>query len=289
MDLCLPNLSQVRLPMFDDTGLIGSLGNMLSVLLKPLVRLLVKHSFPYTAFEEVAKRVYVDVALEVAGGSGRKPSVSRAAVITGLTRKEVTALLATPWNGPEADAALHNRATKVVSAWSRDKALRGVDGNPRPISPVEFAELVRRASGDMPMRAVLDELVRVGSIAERADGTLELVVRAFVPADMQRKVHILGTDAGELIETIIFNIEREAGTDSRFQRKVMHTGIPIKVFPEFQEISSKNAMALLEELDAWLSARDVTDVNEEDRPLSGQVGLGIYYYQRTSELGEVRK
>ena len=63
---------------------------------------------------------------------------------------------------------------RVVSGWVRDS--RFLDSNGQPaVLPVEgngvsFNELVRHFSGDMPVRAVLDELDRVGVIDHLPDG-----------------------------------------------------------------------------------------------------------------------
>ena len=140
------------------------------------------------------------------------------------------------------------------------------------------------------MRAVLDELVRVGSIAEQADGTLELVDRAFVPSEsMQAKLNILGTDGCELLETSIFNIEHGSGESARYQRKVMHKGIPLEALPAFRDLSGKKAQALLETFDAWLAQRDLGAIDEMDWPISARVGVGIYYYEKIDERGEVKQ
>ena len=50
--------------MLEDSVLISAIGLSLAKLLRPLVRLLLKHSFPYSAFESIAKRVYVETAME---------------------------------------------------------------------------------------------------------------------------------------------------------------------------------------------------------------------------------
>ncbi|MBW2237417.1 MAG: hypothetical protein JRG85_18770, partial [Deltaproteobacteria bacterium] len=61
-------------------------------LLRPLVRILLRNGVPFRAFAEHAKKAYVDVALAELAVEDRKPSLSRASVITGLTRKEVSRL-----------------------------------------------------------------------------------------------------------------------------------------------------------------------------------------------------
>ena len=59
------------------------------VLMQPLVRILVRHGVSYNEFNEVLKSVFVEVAERDFGIPGRKPSQSRVAILTGLTRKEV--------------------------------------------------------------------------------------------------------------------------------------------------------------------------------------------------------
>lgn len=63
-------------------------------LLRPLCRLLLRHHVPFAAFEELAKHTYVQVALDDFGIPGKKPTLSRASILTGLTRKDVQRLVA---------------------------------------------------------------------------------------------------------------------------------------------------------------------------------------------------
>ena len=58
-------------------------------LLRPLVRILLRGGISYKTFADLVKWVYVDVAMKEFGIAGRKQSISRVSVITGLSRKEV--------------------------------------------------------------------------------------------------------------------------------------------------------------------------------------------------------
>ena len=73
-----------------------ALRSALEQLLRPLCRLLLRHSVSFSAFADMAKRVYVDVALKDFSLPGKKPTTSRVAVLSGLTRKEVHRILADP-------------------------------------------------------------------------------------------------------------------------------------------------------------------------------------------------
>jgi hypothetical protein len=269
--------------MLEDSALTQALGAALARLLRPLVRLMLKHSFSYSAFESVAKRVYAECAMEDFALPGRKPSVSRAAILTGLTRKEVNTLLNEPWSGVNADSTHYNRAARVVSAWVREARFTAPDGTPRALpleGPDGFGELVRLHGGDVPTRAVLDELARLGSVRVRDDGHVALVQRAFVPSgDMVAKISFLATDVTDLIETISYNIEQPDAQAARYQRRVMHHDIPPEALPAFRALSGKQAQKVLESLDAWLAEHDLSGVPEEDRGAAARVGVGIYYFE----------
>jgi len=99
-------------------------------LLRPLCRLLLRHHVPFAAFEELAKHTYVQVALEDFGIPGKKPTLSRASILTGLTRKDVTRLAAEVAPERAASDESYNRAARVLTGWARDPDFRGPDGQP---------------------------------------------------------------------------------------------------------------------------------------------------------------
>jgi hypothetical protein len=252
-------------------------------LLRPLFRLMLRHSMSYRAFADLAKRVYIDVVMQDFAIEGKKPSISRASILSGLTRKEVQQLLIDPPARDEASGERYNRAARVLTGWVRDADFHDEHGRPRVLrlaGAQGFSALVRRYSGDMPARAVLDELMRVGAVRHGGDG-IELLNPAYVPvASAVDKLAILGSDVADLIDTIDHNIQHGAA-DPRFQRKVMYESIPRAALPAFRRLGAAQAQRLLERLDRWLDRRDRTDeavVNNADTPRV-RVGMGIYYFE----------
>jgi len=252
-------------------------------LLRPLCRLLLRHHVPFAAFEELAKHTYVQVALEDFGIPGKKPTLSRASILTGLTRKDVQRLAADTAPERAASDEGYNRAARVLTGWARDAEFHDANGLPKVLAPLEgpqsFAMLVRRYSGDMPARAVLDELLRVGAVREREDQTLELVTPAYVPRGGEtEKLGILGSDVADLIATIDHNLQYGA-TDPRFQRKVMYGNYPAAQLPAFRKLSTAQAQALLEKFDQWLEAHGAKDKSDLPPDDAMRVGMGIYYFE----------
>ena len=144
--------------------------------------------------------------------------------------------------------------------------------------------LVKRYSGDMPARAVLDELIRVGAVERLEDARLQLVTHGYVPKHSAiDKLGILGRDVADLIDTIDHNLQHGAD-DPRFQRKVMYAAIPADALPAFRKLSAAQAQALLEKLDRWLAEHDVAPIAKGDEASErARVGLGIYYFEETLE------
>jgi Family of unknown function (DUF6502) len=277
--------------MQSDTSLNRVLDAAVRRLLRPLVRVLLRHGVPFDAFEAMARRVYVEVALADFALPDKKASASRASILTGLNRKEVARVMAVTADGAAETTARYNRAARVLTAWAREPEYLYATGKPRALpdeGAVSFAALVKRHSGDMPARAVLDELLRVGAVERTDDGQLGLVNRAYVPRSSEiDKLGILGADVADLIGTIDHNLQHGM-TDPRFQRKVMYQSIDASALPAFRKLSATQGQALLEKLDRWLVQRD-TDPNEDapDAPRA-RVGMGIYYFEEPVAQGPGR-
>lgn len=254
-------------------------------LLRPLVRLTLKHGVPFGVFADMVRWLYVDVADKELVLPGRAQSNSRISVITGLSRKEVLKQKKIEQPVDERSLERYNRAARVISGWVRDTHYTDTNGHPLPLifetdegDKASFTELAKQYSGDVPARAILDELIHVGSVSRRPDGKIELVSRAYVPEkDNSSKLSILGTDVRDLLMTISNNIENPE--NPKFQRKVSYDNVPVKHAAEFKEMSALQCQELLEKLDHWLSKRD-RDTNPDVKG-SGRknVGIGIYFFE----------
>jgi Family of unknown function (DUF6502) len=252
-------------------------------LLRPLVRLLLRHGISFGVMADVVKQVYVDVAFQEFGLPGRKQTTSRVSVITGLSRKEVARLRRLNRRSDQETRQRYNRAARVISAWVREEEFLDANGQPAPL-PVEgdrtsFGALVRRYSGDMPVRAILDELLRVHAVERLEDGRIRLLARSYVPAAGEvEKLGILGTDVADLIATIDWNL-RHPSTESYFQRKAQYDNLPNEVMSELQILAREHAQAVIEQLDRWMAARD-RDVNPTIQGTGRKRAmLGIYYFE----------
>jgi len=256
-------------------------------ILRPLVRVLLRHGVPYPVFSDVARWVYADEAAREFRIPGRKQTNSRISVLTGLSRKEVLRLRRLRMPTDESAVERFHRASRIVSAWVRESGFQDSEGEPSPL-PFEgprpsFSQLVADRGGDVPPRSVLDELLRVGAVEWAEDGRVRLVTRAYVPASGDAgRLAILGTDVAALISTIDHNLGSEP-KDRFFQRKVAYRGVPAGAVPRIRSLGARQAQRLLEmldrELDDALGASPPEGQDETHRPETKRVMLGIYWFE----------
>lgn len=250
-------------------------------ILHALVRVLLRHGVSYHSFCDLAKQAYVDVARDEFALPGRKPSISRISVLTGLTRKDVQRLLNTAAATGGSAGERYNRAARVVAGWVRDADFHDSEGAPRVLpfdGPAGFSELVRRHSGDVTPRAVLDELERVGTVERDASGSIRLLARGYIPrrSDLA-KLAILGSDVSLLIGTIDHNIQDI--DQPHFQRKVMYDNLPIEAVEPLRLLAARQGQELLELLDAWMAQHD-RDANPSVRGTGRRrAGMGVFYFE----------
>ena len=254
-------------------------------LMRPLARLLLRNGISYSTFSDLAKWVYIDIAAKEFGIAGRKQSTSRVSVITGLSRREVMRVRKLPRPDITASTEKHNRAARVIAAWRRESDFHDSTGKPAPL-PMEgkgasFSELVRRFSGNVPPRAILDELIHVGAAERRQDGKIALLTRAYIPRNLDaHKLNILGTDVQYLIATIDHNLNPET-SEPRFQRKVSFDNLPDEALPEFRKRFYKKSQTLLESADQWLARHD-RDINPEiEGSGRNRAGFGIFFFEES--------
>lgn len=252
-------------------------------ILRPLVRVMLRNGIPYGAFADIARRIYVEIGEKEFALPGKKQTVSRISTITGLTRKEVTRMQAAETGSREAQSERYNRPARVIGGWVRDKAYHDPRGHPADL-PMEgetgtFSALVRDFSGDIPPRAIADELLRVGAIEILPNGNARLLTHAYIPrGDQAEKIGILGADVADLIRTIDHNLTCAPG-EARFQRRVSYDNVPREMMPALIKKVSRKAQSSLESLDRVLASAD-RDINPDAKG-TGRVrtGVGIYYFE----------
>jgi hypothetical protein len=252
--------------------------------LRPLVRLLIRNGMSYGSFADLSKRVFVDIADKDFSIEGKKQTVSRVSVITGLSRKEVARVQSLPVVADDtAQQEQYNRAARIISGWVNDEDYQDDQGQPAllPVegSEISFASLVKKYSGDVPVRALLDELLRVGAVLKQDNKMLTLKERAYVPrAGDLENVAILGVDVAGLLNTIDNNLQPEQ-KQALFQRKVYYDNLPEEALEELRAMTREHGQVLLEKLNKWMVQQDRDTSDKKNGTGRFAAGVGVYLFE----------
>jgi hypothetical protein len=263
-----------------------------SHLLRPLVRVLIRNGVAFGELAEAIKHVYVKSAVADFREEGKRVSGSRIAILTGLTRKDVKRILDAVSTNSEISAQGINRAARVLEGWHQDPEFTGPYGIPLEIpfdgQDISFSLLVRRYSGDMPARAMLDELKRVKAVDE-SDGKLKPVSRYFISSDLDpENAKYFGEVLHDLAATIEHNFTIDSNTPPRFERWVTNDQLDQVKTDEFHRIASKLGTQYLETLDNWLSANEIADQAAVDTQ-TNRTRVGIYFFEEINKDGRKNK
>ena len=189
-------------------------------LLKPVVRLMLRHGVAYPAFAAALKQVFLSAAQDEIKASGMAQTDSAVSLLSGLHRRDVRNLTRAddPAPAPQAFAGL---ASQVVARWlSQDLYL---DENQAPIAIARagpmpsFDALVHAVTQDVRPRSVLDELIRLGLAAEE-DGQVTLLAQGFVPrAGLPELAALMQDNLFDHVAAACENLDKKAAVEGATQ------------------------------------------------------------------------
>ena len=249
----------------------------LSLMLKPFIRLLIAQGVTHAEFAETAKEVYVETALRHFE-DGDRVNKSRVAILTGLTRKEVKHVIDRNLAESATDRK-YSRPERVLAGWYSDPNYIGPYGIPLELpydslepDGISFVTLVKRYSGDMAPRQMLNELIQAGSVVE-IDGGYKAVRRSFrMSALSPQFITRLGEVGYRVFSTAAKNIDKEVKGSGYFDRMVIaDDGCPQAVIEKFDEYIKARGQEFLEEVDVWFSSQ-----RRQTQPEEVKLDTGLY-------------
>lgn len=250
------------------------------LLFRPVARILLRDGINWQELAAVGKAAYVETATESFGIRGRPTNVSRVAILTGLTRREVSRLREGLQQGGSEAFGRMNRATRVLSGWYQDEKFSN-KGAPQPLpfagAEPSFERLCGRYAPDVPATTMLKELRHAGAVDEQADGRVVARTRYYMPAAMDpEQILRSGSVLADLGNTVDYNLRRREAEPSRFERRATNTRIPARAVPAFRKFIETEAQAFLERVDEWLTQHEQDE--DGDMPLV-RLGLGAYWIE----------
>ncbi|MDP6673665.1 MAG: DUF6502 family protein [Gammaproteobacteria bacterium] len=254
----------------------------LRLLMRPIIRIVLRSGITYLEAIEVCKMTFVEVARQDYGIAGRPTNASRVAIMTGLSRREVsriTQLL--QHENTDTDLGKMNDATRVLTGWHVDPGFLSKTGRPRLLEFDEdtssFSALSKKYASDIPPSAMLKELTRVGAVKETKNGKLQVLMRQYMLSDMNPDAILRsGSVLADLGETVNFNLSRVDKDVAQFEGRATNIYIGLRAAKTFRSFLEKEGQAFLERVDNWLSNHELTD---EKRKKEKTIRMGVGLYQ----------
>ena len=231
-----------------------------------------------------AKQAHIQAAILELFPPKTRVNISRLSVITGLTRKEISALIKNV-NGKRSRSVSRikqQRALRVLRGWRIDPRFHDRKGQPAELAlrggERTFSLLVKLYGGDVTPTSVLKELERMKAIRSTRSGKLRMRYRG-VRSSHQATLHMseLARLFGDFANTVTqAHAEEKPPVFFGFRDSTV-------AFPDeagrFQRTFSNRAAALLESFDQWLASHTQGAGGSDDGVEQTRVGIGVYLVQ----------
>lgn len=264
--------------------------NAIFVVLRPIVKILYRYGIGYREFSEVAKSAFVDVATSDFGIRGRPTNTSRVAVMTGLTRKEVSRIRKELGTGYPSLSFKGTPLAKIIHKWYADEDFLDSDGAPA-VLPFDgkkgsFVALVRKYGGDVPPGAVRTEMKRMGALEEEDSGLLRVTRRSVIPeADHDNLTTALMHSSYALMTCIAHNTDPDLSETSWSQFLAYSADIRKLDSGRLRRISADRIKDFAQSFDDLFMAYE--ELHEEetssDDSSGAAIAVGAYYFEERDE------
>ncbi len=252
-------------------------------LCRPLVKLLIEKGITYPQLRDMFKELYVEVADQSEPIKGKKPSISRTFILTGVHRKDISRLRTESCSNEEPSNSHSSLGSELVARWLGTKEYQNNNGKPRPLTRTGsdtlpgFDDLVISISKDVRPRAILDEWLRLGIVSIDESDNISLNQSAFVPQKgLKEKAFFLGRHVHDHLAACAHNILED---DAPFmERSVFFSNLSTESVDKLREIAEHQGMQLLQELNQQAIELQKTDKNNKDA--DHRMRLGLYWFQK---------
>jgi Family of unknown function (DUF6502) len=217
--------------------------------LKPLTEFVIDAGLStrdvHAIFRECAVRIIADRQLQVAG----RVNVAGIAASTGIPRAEIARIIKSRSESNRLDRRQQS-TNRILAAWHKESRFTNTNGQPAELRLYgrgsTFESLVKTHGRGIPTRALLDELVRAGSVEVLPSQKIRAKSSLTTHRGLNRQfIKAFGDHASELLSTMVTSMREPRGTE--FAASVSVPIPSVELLPLIgKEISTKGAEFLSE-------------------------------------------
>ena len=256
----------------------------LAPVLDVLLDLLFDTGITVQQFNSLVRSRAVLVATRHLLRGGEQGSKSRIAILTGLPRSEVARLSRLP------DASLKSArgqqpARRIMEAWFTDPQFLNRSGEPRILrifgTRCSFEKLVSKYCAGIPVRAMLDELIRIAAIDRLSRQRLRAKTRVPISVGFTpRAIAAIGERCTDLLATLTNNLRRK--DYPLFEATSLVCDADTTLLPLIRRQISQQAINLISDANSLLQRSRTTSRKATRRKISScRAGVTVYYFEDT--------
>ena len=267
------------------------LGAILLVL-RPLSKALLRVGVGYREFSEIAKIAFVETATKEYGLRGRPTNISRVAVMTGLTRKEVKRVRDKTEASEHTIVMKTTPVSQILHRWYTDAEFLNEKGAPNALAfdgdGVTFTLLVRKYGGDVPAGAMRTELHRIDGLRETGDGLLLPTKRIVYNIDLHDR--LIGGLAG-ILHPAALNLAHNLDVDDDSNRwaNMAATSKYVRESDRgrIMRISSDRMNEFVESIDDTYAAYEALYENDRGPGDERAIGVAVFYFEEDKSKSDI--
>ena len=248
--------------------------------IQPIAALLLEAGVSYHDMMKLVRRAYVDEAAARQRAAGSRPTISRIAASTGLSRPDVSEALSAPPIPSSASELAPRAGDRILAGWKSDPDFLRPDGTPRPLTYIEgdrsFAALVKRHGPDIPPRAMLKELLGSGHVQSVGnDQYIPVATDRSTSETRAESIVNFGPKMNALGSTLVRNIL--SGPDhGLFETLSVATKVAPTLSPKISRELERRCRTFAQAIDRFLIDQELTDENiSEEKHHSMGVVLAV--------------
>ncbi len=258
--------------------------NAFLVVLRPVAKIMLRCGIGFREFAEIAKTAFVDVASREYGIRGRPTNISRIAVMTGLTRKEVRRLRDKISSGSIAVVVKSTPLAQVLHGWFAEDEFLDSVGRPAALpfagDAGSFSSLVKKFGGDIPPGAMRTELKRVCAIEEDSEGKLRAIRRSIHPKlRHENLVLALMHGAYPMLSNIAHNSSPNIKDNTWPQLTAFTPDVRSADLVRLRRISLDRLAGVAESFDDLFMAYEKLHETNDSSSEKTTVAIGLYYFE----------
>lgn len=251
--------------------------------LRPIVRLLIRHGIGYAEFADVARGAYVESAIRDAVSHGAKPTREQVAHVTGIPRQRVDHYIDDEGALPAPTTQQSDVMSELLHKWHTYPSYLGSSGVPLELefdaaSGPSFRGLVGEIKADANPDTVLDELLTTKSVSWSEERRIRVLTRYFIwQGDSVTSIEYFGSTLMHLIETHEHNFNPANANNKRLDRSVFPVrGLPKHLLRDFQDFARERTDQFLFDIDDWLARFSDTIARQAGPRI--ETGVNVFFY-----------